>query len=271
MTKNIFSFNPNCSDFVLFNCSASDKKLVFLLDTGAEISIIKEQCLKPDVDIDDSRNINIRGITDNIIKSIGVIDNELFGNNFSLFHDFHVVPNTFNIPADGIIGKDFIKFYECTLNYQNMTCSFHYNEHLVSIPMVHGPSDDILVLPARAEVFRTFYLSKFDNPQFINNFEISPGVFVANSIANSKFPILKVINTTNEIKHISKTIHNTENLSNYNIYSMNRVQSNPERSEILSKLFKKNSPEYVHNNLLPLLNEFNDVFALPTDKMTQNK
>lgn len=75
LNKNIFSFNPNCSDFVLFNCSVSDKKLVFLLDTGAEISIVKEKCLKPDVDIDDSFIINIKGITDNTIKSLGVIGN----------------------------------------------------------------------------------------------------------------------------------------------------------------------------------------------------
>lgn len=59
LNKNNFSFNPNCSDFVLINCSVSDKKLIFLLDTGAEISIIKEQCLKPDVDVDDSCIINI--------------------------------------------------------------------------------------------------------------------------------------------------------------------------------------------------------------------
>lgn len=30
------------------------------------------------------------------------------------------------------------------------------------------------------------------------------------------------------------------------------------------------SPKHIHNDLLPLLNEFNDIFALPTDKMTQN-
>lgn len=51
-----------------------------------------------------------------------------------------------------------------------MTCSFDLNGRLISIPMVDGPSDDTLVLPARAEVFRTFYLSKYDQPQFIKNF-----------------------------------------------------------------------------------------------------
>lgn len=140
-----------------------------------------------------------RGITDSTIKSLGTIDNELFGNDFSLFHDFHVVPNTFNNPADGIVGKDFITFYECTINYRKMTCFLYLDGRLVPIPMVDGFSDDTLVLPARAEVFKTFCLTKFEQPQFINNFEISLGVFVGNSIANSKFSILKVINTTNEI------------------------------------------------------------------------
>lgn len=270
MTKNIFSFKPNCADFVIFDCSASDNKLIFLLDTGAEISIIKEQCLKPDIEINDSCIINIRSVTDNIIRSFGIVNNELISHDFSVFHQFHVVPNNFNIPADGIIGKDFIKFHECILNYRNMKCFFELNERMVSMQIVDGPSDDILVLPARAEVFRTFVLSKYDQPQFINNYELAPGVFIANSIAKSQFPILKVINTTSEIKHISKKISQSENLSNYNIYSINHVEATSERNKILSTLFTNNSPKHSHSKLLPLLNEFNDIFALPDDTMTQN-
>lgn len=38
----------------------------------------------------------------------------------------------------------------------------------------------------------------------------------------------------------------------------------------MSEFFKKNSPKHIQNDLLPLLNEFNDIFALSTDKMTQN-
>lgn len=241
-----------------------------MLDTGAEISIIKKQCLKPDIKIDDSFKINIKGVTDNIIKSYGIIDNELISTDFSIFHEFHVVSNSFNIPADGIIGKDFIKLNECILNYQKMKCYFKLNGQSVSIPMVDGPSDDTIVLPVRAEVFRTFVIPKFTQPQFINNYEIAPGVFIANSIAQTQFPILKVINTTSEIKHIPKIIHHSENLSNYNIYSMNHTQATPERNKQLSKLFMKNSPKHSHQELLPLLNEFNGIFALPDDKMTQN-
>lgn len=252
------------------DCSAANEKLTFILDTGAEISIIKSQSLRPDAYIDRSNTINIRGVTDNIIKSCGTVENELFLNDFSVFHDFHVVPNTFNIPADGIIGKDFIKYHKCILNYRKKTCSFEVDGHLVSIPILDGPADDVLVLPARAEVFRTFYLPKYNQPQFIHNFEISPGILVANSIADSQYPILKVINTTNEIKNIPKAIINSENLSNFNIYSMNKIKANPERNRILEQLFLKNSPEHIHDNLLPLLNEFNDIFALPNDKMTQN-
>lgn len=157
------------------------------------------------------------------------------------------MPNSFNIPADGIIGKDFIKYHECILGYRKKICSFELNNRLVSIPILDSPTDDVLVLPARAEVFRTFYLPKYNQPQFINNFEISPGIFVANSIGDSQYPILKVINTTNEIKNIPKSITKSENLSNFNIYSMNKIKAIPERNKILTKLFEKNSPKHCDN------------------------
>lgn len=219
---------------------------------------------------DESEILRIRGVTDNVIESLGTVKADLFMNDFTISHPFHIVPDDFNIPADGIVGNDFIELYECILNYRDKTFSFELDNKIISTPILDSPSADTLVLPAKAEVYRTFHLNKFTEPQFINNFEIQPGIFVANSIASSEYPILRVLNTTNDIKVIPKIISHSENLSNFHIYSMNVNSANQSRYEILSKKFMENTPEHCHDKLLPLLNEFNDIFALPTDKMTQN-
>lgn len=262
--------NPNCADFVLLSCSASNGMKTFLVDTQADISVIKHNILSDDVFIDTSDVIRIRGVTDELIKSLGTINNELFANDFSVYHEFHVVPDDFGIPADGIIGKDFLKIHKCIIDYDEMALSFYLNGKNVSIPILESPSDDTITLPARAEVFRTFHLTKHDCPQFVNNLEIHPGVFIANSITSSQNPIIRVVNTTGRILTVSRTLSHSENLSDFHVYSMNESTVNRSRVDILSKTFKKNSPEHSHVKLLPLLEQYSDVFAVPTDKMTQN-
>lgn len=51
---------------------------------------------------------------------------------------------------------------------------------------------------------------------------------------------------------------------------MNQSASNSSRVKTLSSTFKKNSPKHRHHKLILLLEEYSDIFALSTDKMTQN-
>lgn len=198
------------------------------------------------IDINSKDIIKIRGVTEELVKSLGTINNELFINRFSVYHEFHVVADDFGIPADGIIGKDFLKFHKCIIDYEDMSLSFFLGSNHVAIPIRESPSDDTTTLPARAEVFRTFHLTKFDTPQFIDNTEIHPGVFMANSIAKSQNPVLRVLNTTDKIVTIPKNLTKSQNLSNFHIYTMNTSTIDTNRVENLSKIFKKQSPKYAH-------------------------
>lgn len=69
---------------------ATGKRLVFLVDTGADISILKD-----DADyfnsIQDDGIINIQGISQEIIKSKGLISIELQTDKYIITHNFHIV------------------------------------------------------------------------------------------------------------------------------------------------------------------------------------
>lgn len=214
--------------------------------------------------------INITGITDKHITSLGVADAKIIGNNFSIYHPFHVVPNSFHIPVDAILGKDFFKTYECIIDYNDKTLSFWLGDHKISIPIETGPQVDTIVVPARSEVIRQFKLKNYDKPKLVESQEILKGVFIARTIIDSDQPLLKILNTTNEVKTIKNNRLLTEDLSNYNVYSMNSVKNTLERKNILSKILKKNSPKHSYEKLLPLCEEFADIFALEQDEMTIN-
>lgn len=118
-----------------------DEILTFLVDTQADVSVIKHKTINFDIKIDKNDTINIKGVTDGNTSTLGRIALELDLDKYPLQHKFHVVTDEFNMPSDGILGKDFIKKYKCIINYKNYTVSFKVNNFLITIPIFHGPNE----------------------------------------------------------------------------------------------------------------------------------
>ena len=75
------------------------KNINLLLDTGAQLNVIKEFEITPSQEILNSKII-LKGITNEPIKTLGKVLLPINGDIF----EFHIVPNNFNIAYDGIIG-----------------------------------------------------------------------------------------------------------------------------------------------------------------------
>ena len=67
-----------------------------IIDTGADISLFKAQNIRPGHIVNIANRIQLTGITENTIDTLGVINTDLYFNNFKLNHDFRLVPP--NIP-----------------------------------------------------------------------------------------------------------------------------------------------------------------------------
>lgn len=271
LTVKVLSLDPDYSDFILLNISISNYKCSFLLDTQADISLIKRRVLHSFIHLNTDDLVDITGVTDSPITTLGNIDAVIGNEYFHINHVLHVVPNSFHIPSDGILGKDFMKKYKCNIDYESMLLTFYLNEQLITVPILEGPHDNVIVLPARSEIIRKFDLKKkFDTPQIVDSQEIIKGVFIARTIVDSSQPLLKIMNTTNEVKVINNTRLNTESLSDYDVYTLDDAQNTAERKVKLLNIIQNNTPKYAHKIFLPLCEEFADIFALETDKMTTN-
>jgi len=69
---------------------ATGKELVFLLDTGADISVVKENSYVFH-DLQDNYFIDIRGISQEVTKSKGLTSIEIQTTKYLIKHDFHIV------------------------------------------------------------------------------------------------------------------------------------------------------------------------------------
>lgn len=155
----ILSFDLHYNDFVHIPSSVATQVSTFLVDTQADISIFKHSSICNDIHIDKSDKINIRGITHNTISSIGTAQIDLYFGKNTICHNFHIVPNDFNIHTDGIIGKDFLERYDCNINnlQGEMTFTISPDRALV-LKISSGPHSDSVVVPPRSEVIRQFQL-----------------------------------------------------------------------------------------------------------------
>lgn len=264
--------NLNLSEFVVLDTDVTDGPCTLLVDTQADISTIKENVAQNDLDLDIDDIIEIKGITEGVTESLGATtESNLLYKNFRIPQNFHIVPKDFNIGADGILGKDFIKQYKCNIDYDTMILSFYFNNELIEIPLLDGPDSDSIAIPARCEVVRKINLSNCsDETCFIDNQELAPGIMVARSIVNSKSTLVRIINTTNYVRVVKTNSIQSESISKYNIYSIDATTENKTRTDTLIAEVEKHTPEHAKGKIIPLCREFNDIFALETDKMTVN-
>lgn len=102
--------------FLVLQTSASEKKLVFLIDTGSQISILKAEKIL-DAKINTRKAIEIIGIANSKpIQSLGITRAFLTCNDLVIAHDFHVMHENLFLRPDGILGADFLLKYNAKID-----------------------------------------------------------------------------------------------------------------------------------------------------------
>ena len=94
-----------------------ENKPTFLLDTGADLSVIKRPSLQPAIKYSPKGGINVKGISDVIMKTEGTIALKLFTDTHETTQTFHVVGNEFEIQYDDILGWNFFEDKQNIINY----------------------------------------------------------------------------------------------------------------------------------------------------------
>lgn len=154
----------------------------FIIDSGADISIMKVDKLLPHQVVDRSKNYRITGITDGVKETLAEAITPLkFNNGLIVNHNFQLVESNFPIPTDGILGRDFLTTFKCTIDYEHWLLNFKFQQSEISIPIEDNYNRKILI-PARCEVVRKIPNFNVSEDTLIHSQEILPGVFCGNTI-----------------------------------------------------------------------------------------
>ena len=79
--------------------------LRFLIDTGSELKIIKQSLIKPNLFVDRNTMYNLARISEGLVLTQGCVRINIDEG----YCRMNVVPDSFPIETDGILGIEFLK------------------------------------------------------------------------------------------------------------------------------------------------------------------
>jgi len=169
----------------LYIDSRDYRKFKFLIDTGAEISIIRSSSLTPGVEYQWHKGMNIKGISNTVIKTVGKIDLKLLTDTHKTTHTFHVLEGNFETHYDAISGKDFLEERESVINYCSRQIAMN-NKVAVSFDPKLGTIKEPcrLTLKARSEHIINVPTHS-EGLELLSRDEISPGVYLTSSLTRA--------------------------------------------------------------------------------------
>jgi predicted aspartyl protease len=83
--------------------------LLFLIDTGADVSLLKGDKLIGATEYDPERKVKVKCVDGSPVETHGVLEARIVLGNSSIVHDFQLVIKQMDIPCDGILGRDFLQ------------------------------------------------------------------------------------------------------------------------------------------------------------------
>ena len=88
---------------------SKEDDLLFLIDTGADINLLKGNKLIGTTEYDTEKKVKVKYVDGSPMEIHGVLEARVELSNSSIVHDFQLVNKQVDIPCDGILGRDYLK------------------------------------------------------------------------------------------------------------------------------------------------------------------
>lgn len=266
--------NLNASNYVKIETLMTNCKCSFIVDSGADISVFKGEKILPNQRINMNRRYRINGITSSTIETIAETETALFfEENISIVHNFQMVNNNFPIPTDGILGRDFLIKYKCTIDYESWLLNINVGNTIMSLP-IEDKAGNAFTIPARCEVVRNVPNFLITEDSLVSSKEIQPGIFCGNTMVSPTSKFIKFINTTENQVVIRNFQPKVESLKFYDTYVYKQTcqsgDKNKRYQKLISQISSQDVPNFAKGKLMDLIKEHQDIFCLPDDHLSTN-
>lgn len=255
------------------NIQGTNSVMTFLIDTGADVSLCKENTVR-NYEEDPDDYCLLTGISKDRIKSLGSTIVKIPIGEAIVNHKIQLVAYDFPIATDGILGRDFLCKYNCNIDYEKYILTVNAGSESVIFP-IHDRTYGIswVKIPPRSEVILPFKLD-LEEDGVVCSREIAHGIFLANSIVpktgNQHIRLLNVLDKTTVVRNLKV---DTIPLRNYDIYrtgTRKGVHSEQRFQKLMSELNIDSDDENAKRELIDILKEYQSIFHLDGEHLTTN-
>lgn len=258
--------------------------IAFLLDTGAQVNLIKHKALKENTKINSNITYDLRGVGEGSQKSLGQIEIEVNG----VLSQLQVVPDNFPIKQDGLVGLPF-----CRRNKINILFNHDSGEEGMMIkdkfvPFANKPNS--FRIPARSKLRVTIALKETDKKfGYIRRIDMGPGVYGGEALVRNigGYAQLYVVNSNpenleialpgvelesfSEIPTPDLTVEKKEKGSKDTTFISNDAKKATRFSELVKLLNLEDLSVVERNSIFKLVFDFSEQFFLKGDKLGHTK
>ena len=236
-----------------------------LIDSGAEMNLIKITALDGQVVVNETEKRTIKGINEIPIFTIGTIVTTMEINEINVLIKFDVVFGDFPINESGIIGRNFLKQNKVIMDY---------SQNLLTIPEKTGLKD--IIIPPRSNcvlLIKNDEDIKYDTIT-IKKQDVNENVIIANSISpvNGNKIISNIINISEEPFVIDELTTQHIEWEPYNETILKASFIDTQQTDRIEKLKNEIKTDDLNkeerNNILELCYNYADLFYLPGDYLS---
>lgn len=215
--------------------------------------------LDGDLYFNDREKCKLKGISNEIIYSKGVVDINLDFGQKSYNQNFNIVDDSFPIQTDGILGQDFLKNCLSKIDLETCTITLVIEDEEVTLPIHSSLSEAFdIIIPARTEVIHRVRLD-LNEDSVVFNKEIQEGVFVGNSIVpKDGFVHIKLLNVTDKEVKLKNLNLETEPIKNYYVIKQNKTKNYDQKrfAELIKTLKLDSNDTVAKDSLLKMLEDY---------------
>jgi hypothetical protein len=138
------------------------RKLHFLVDSGADISLIKSYKLLETAEVEPKDRVRVKSAEGSVIETHGSIETRIREGEMDISFHFQLVDKQVDLKGDWILGRDFFKSMQTRICYKERSLNFRHagclmRKKLISLPELEreahqGVGVGKLTLPARTEL-----------------------------------------------------------------------------------------------------------------------
>jgi hypothetical protein len=100
---------------------SNGRELLLLVDTGADISLLKPTNLNKDKTYNPDGKVNVKGVDGSIIETLETVRTVVKADRLRIPFTFQLVNKQVDIPCDGILGRDFLEHAGAQICYASGT------------------------------------------------------------------------------------------------------------------------------------------------------